>query len=95
MKTYKIEVDFTLTAYMEIEAENEEAAETQALEDARDMKVDDLKEWESSTSITEIREQCDECCGMFDVDIEPLIDYKGKRICSDCKQELEETDGTI
>lgn len=92
MKKFSIEVNYTLTAYVEVEADTEDEAVQQAYKESDDMKVGDLKEWSSETEIKSVTERCDYCCKDFDVDIEPLVDYQGGRYCPECKDELEHAD---
>lgn len=51
MKEYKMEVDVTATAYITVEAENEEIAMEEAMKTVADMRVGDLKSWETTATV--------------------------------------------
>lgn len=58
MKKYKMEVDISATQYLEIEAENEDDAREQALDEVKNTYVDDLhKIWELGTSVTSVEDE--------------------------------------
>lgn len=92
MKTYTYEATYTVSTVVEVEAENEEKAQEEALNEVADMPIGDLKEWSSEAELQKVTERCDYCYQQFDVDIEPLVDYDGGRYCPDCKDELEHAD---
>lgn len=89
MKTFKYEVTTTVTAYIEVEAENEEEARQNADYELGNMTVGELKEWETNFYLKSETERCDYCYKDFDVDTEELKDYDGGRYCHDCIEELE------
>ena len=82
MKTYKIEVDVTATAYIEVEAETEEEAMDQANNEVAYKTVEELKQWECSASIKSVTECCENCCS--EESPEDIHDYEGIRLCNNC-----------
>lgn len=79
---WEMEIDYTATACVTVEADTEEEARKLAFEEADEKKVGDLKIWESPLTVKSCTEECEWCCE--EIAVEDACSYMGYKLCHNC-----------
>lgn len=81
---WKMEIDYTATAYVTVEADTKEEAKKLAFEEADEKKVGDLKIWEAPITVKSCIEECEWCCKEYVP--EDIKSYMEHKLCHDCME---------